>query len=155
MKTKTTSIHDKELTFEMCEAVEKHDFEYVKNNQRGMTGFVMLLLRGKFYMYLKCKHLLKTDVEKNFFKDHIICDYKLLCFGLYGIDMINMDFFFSVSDNDYDNERATYKGESCSMRQYISTKFGKECEAIIDACLEEISVENLEIFKSKLENGKH
>ena len=48
------------------------------------------------------------------------------------IDILKLDEFLDHNDPDYDAEECTYKGNNTSMIDYITEKFGKEANDLIE-----------------------
>ena len=51
------------------------------------------------------------------------------------VDIIQADENLSAADPEYDHEQCTYKGELCSMSEYINIKFGKDIHEEFSALL--------------------
>lgn len=51
------------------------------------------------------------------------------------VDLIQADANLSAADPEYDYEECTYKGELCSMSEYINIKFGKDIHEEFSALL--------------------
>ena len=51
------------------------------------------------------------------------------------VDITQADVNLSAADPEYDHEECTYKGELCSMSEYINIKFGKDIHEEFSALL--------------------
>ena len=51
------------------------------------------------------------------------------------IDIIKLDEFLSYNDPEYDNEECKYKGNDCSMSEYITQKFSQEANVYINSLI--------------------
>lgn len=59
-------------------------------------------------------------------------DKALMCFtGKWELDIIALDESFGQKDSDYNSDKCTYKGEPCSMREYIEKVFGQRAYDIV------------------------
>lgn len=115
--------------------------EYANNKTAGIVARQTIL--GKYSLYNKIKDIIPTDTNFDSFFDLLKCDYMLSCFGLYILDIINLDETLSKLDPDYNNNEATYKGETYSMNQYINQKYGATYSAVIEKLLETQSKEEI------------
>lgn len=52
---------------------------------------------------------------------------------MFTLDIVAMDEALGKLDSDYNPMAAKYKGEPCSMKEYIQQKWGSEYVAIIEA----------------------
>lgn len=86
-------------------------------------------------IYQKIKDILPSNFSNDFFK-LLKCDYMLSCYGMYVLDIIKLDKMFSNLDAEYDNMACKYKGNSCSMNEYVKLKFGVEYANIIKALID-------------------
>lgn len=96
--------------------------------------------RAKCGLYQRCKNLLpqKGTIEYEKFEalfEFIPHDYLLGCFGISSLDVIKLDEKFAKIDPEYNAELSTYKDKPCSMRNYISIKYGEQITSIIEAML--------------------
>jgi len=48
------------------------------------------------------------------------------------IDFFKLDKLFTKADREYNDSECTYKGEPCSMNEYVTKKFGNRASEIID-----------------------
>lgn len=102
------------------------------------------------YIYEKIKNILPKNFNNDFFK-LLKCEYIFSCFGIYELDIIQLDKALSKLDPNYDNEKCTYKNNLCTMDEYITLKFGEPYSNIVKR-LCEISnefyeIENLDVEK--------
>lgn len=87
-------------------------------------------IAGYCSVYRKIKHLNPDNSE---FFETLRCDYMLACFGMLSFDIVACDKALAKLDSEYNADEATYKGESCSMNQYVLTKYGVNAVAMITA----------------------
>ena len=132
---------DKLSWLEICKIHESYGIgiseEYANEKTAGIVARQTIL--GKYSLYNKIKDIIPTDTNFNSFFELLKCDYMLSCFGLFLLDIIELDNILSSLDPDYDNNKATYKGETCSMNQYINQKYGAAYSAVIEKLLESAS----------------
>lgn len=91
-------------------------------------------VRSRYALFEKIKQLLDSEKDREFF-ELLKTDYMLSCFGCYTIDIVATDDEMSKADPEYDSENATYKGETCSMKQYVKRKFGERRQKIFNTLL--------------------
>jgi hypothetical protein len=84
--------------------------------------------------YVKAKHLITSD-DAEFF-EMLPVDGLLSTLGVPSIDIIALDEKLSKEDPDYNGEKCTYKGNTCSLAEYISIKYGERCALILREILE-------------------
>lgn len=100
-----------------------------------VDGFVARQnLYSRYALFQKARHLLNLETDREFF-ELIRTEYLSSCFGLYMIDIVATDKQFSEADPEYNSENATYRGESCSQKEYVRRKFGERYVAIINAMI--------------------
>lgn len=85
---------------------------------------------GYYSIYTKIKDLIPENFDGFF--DYLSCDYMLSCFGMYSFDIVSFDKKMSQIDSDYNNVECTYKGNKCSLSEYITLKYGEVYRNIID-----------------------
>ncbi len=88
---------------------------------------------GYMKMYSKIKDIINEDTFHKPFFDLLRCDYMLSYFGMYTLDIIRLDETLGKLDPEYDNINCLYRGEKCSMAEYIEVKMGLEYRKVIDA----------------------
>jgi hypothetical protein len=81
--------------------------------------------------YGSIKDVIPENFDSNFF-ECLSIDYMCACMGYYLFDIIATDKKLSSLDSDYNSNCATYKGEKCSMKEYITIKYGTPYVAIIE-----------------------
>lgn len=92
--------------------------------------------KGLCYIYEKIKDILPENFNNDFFK-LLKCEYLFSCYGIYELDIIQLDKTLSKLDPNYDNEDCTYNNNICSMNEYITLKFGEPYSNIIKRLCEE------------------
>ena len=88
--------------------------------------------RGYGLIYQKIKHLIDGNFNPEFFA-LMRCDYMLSCYGLFMLDIVGMDTAMGKIDPDYIPEQSKYKGRECSMKEYVTIKYGEQYARIIEA----------------------
>lgn len=119
-------IHEKYGVF--CSEV------YAKNKCAGIIAKDATLSR--FFLFKKVKHLIVRETDTSFF-ELVLPDYLLSCFGVYTLDIVEMDNRFGKSDSEYRPDLTTYRGKPCSMADYIKIKFGERFAQIVKAMISE------------------
>lgn len=125
----------------ICQLYEKWGIEVAKEYAEGRVAGIVArdFARAKFAMYERIKELIPTEEEefKKFeaFFETLPHDYLLGCFGVGMFDVISFDEFLASQDEEYDAEECTYKGETCSMRGYVTQKFGPFYAEVIEKLL--------------------
>lgn len=89
---------------------------------------------GYGLLYQKAKALITEDFDPEFFA-MLKCDYMLACFGMYLLDTIRLDETLGKLDPEYSPDACLYKGEVCSMNQYVEKKYGKLYVEVIESML--------------------
>ena len=95
------------------------------------------LFKCHFTIYKKIKNLIPSNFNIHFF-DVLTCNPTLMHVGMISFDIVWIDKAFSLMDRDYDNEKATYKGKSCSMNDYINKKYGVKYSNIVNLLIKEL-----------------
>lgn len=86
----------------------------------------MALLAEKTGLQHSFKRIFGEPMEK-------FCDREFTAMtGKFYLDMEKFDAFLSKKDCDYDYTEGTYKGEECSMEEYLSLKYGETAVKIIN-----------------------
>lgn len=102
------------------------------------------------YIYEKIKDILPENFNNDFFK-LLKCEYIFSWFGIYELDIIQLDKALSKLDPNYDNENCTYKNNLCTMDEYITLKFGEPYSKIVKFLCEESNkfyeIENSDVEK--------
>lgn len=81
---------------------------------------------GKIYQAVKDLPGLTNALFEN-----LCFDFMFSSFGLFTFDVMATDQRLSDNDPDYSSENCTYKGEPCSMQEYVAIRFGQEAVNII------------------------
>lgn len=146
--TKAFKILDEELPdvwgqpwLKICQLYEKWGIEVAEEYANGRVAGIIArdFARAKFAMYERIKELIPSEEEefKKFeaFFEVLPHNYLLGCFGMGMLDVIVFDEFLSAQDEEYDAKECTYKGEPCSMKGYITQKFGPFYVEVIEKLL--------------------
>lgn len=105
------------------------------HTHKGVSSMVAdQMATGYGVMYQKVKDVLTEDFNPNFF-DLLRCDYMLACFGIYSLDIIGLDEKLGEFDKEYDPKTATYKGEPCSMKEYLEKAGGTLYAKVVELAL--------------------
>lgn len=102
---------------------------------------------GRYAIYSKIKDIIPANFDSFF--ELLTCNYLLSCFGMYTFDICTLDTTLAKIDKDYNDTESTYKGETISMANYITLKYGAEYSTIIkklidtDLDKEKCSIEHL------------
>jgi hypothetical protein len=107
---------------------------YAERKTAGIVSKQTAIGKGEMYRAIKGELATIEDFDPQFF-DLITCNYMLSCFGVFIFDIVAFDERCAHSDKEYDNKNATYKGEPCSLEQYVQKKFGERYVKLIDALI--------------------
>lgn len=121
---------------EICKIHEKYGIE-ISNEYADckVAGIISRqTIKGKYSLYQKIKDIIPENFESFF--EILPCDYMLSCFGIYFFDIIALDKILSKLDSDYNDEHATYLGQSISMCEYITLKYGSEYTKVIKTLID-------------------
>lgn len=120
---------------EICKITEKYGMEVgVEYADTKVAGIIaMQMLKGYFSLYEKIKDILPENFDSFF--EILRFDYMLSCFGLYLFDIVALDKKLGEVDPEYLDEEATYRGEKCSMSEYVCKKYGEDYNKVIERLL--------------------
>jgi hypothetical protein len=128
---------DKDLSWlEICLIVEKWGLlvgEYYSKYK--VVGYrAARTIEGYYVFYERCKHLLNIQNQKDVeFFNLLKLDLSLYVFGIFTIDIWELDKKCGELDKDYNPILCTYKGkENFSLKDYIQFKFGEKYVEIIE-----------------------
>lgn len=91
-------------------------------------------VRSRYALFEKARHLLDPEKDRELF-ELIKPESMLSYFGMYMLDIVATDKALSKADSEYDSENATYRGNPCSIEDYVRIKFGDRGVEIINALI--------------------
>ena len=117
---------------QLCRIHEKYGIgvsnEYAECKVAGMIS--RQTMNGKYTFYEKIKDIIPENFDDFF--ELLPCEFGLSLFGMYLFDIVKFDRILSKMDPEYSDIDCTYKGEKCSMKEYVGKKYGENYVNIIE-----------------------